>query len=157
MKTLIVAMFTIGFSIVLLAVRCNKDDEVASGDKKLKPLSITTEACGSHLESEKNGNEFDTVYCNRVGDTLVIRVEASYFCGSHLVDSLTIENDSLNIYIKNTSTFKFEGSCWCPFAYLFNYLSSEKFPHNYRLYLTDLSSNVYELKTEGKLDCSNLE
>ena len=152
MKPLIITLFTVCASIVFLAVCCNKDKEQPSIEKKISPLSITTESCGSNIKNEKSGNESDTVYSIRMGDTIVIRVEASYFCHYFGVDSLTAKNDSLNIFLTDTCTVYCHFSCWCPYAYKFIYQVSDSFPENYRLYIEDLFNKRYELKTEGELD-----
>lgn len=146
-------------AVAFIIVQCNKEDNENTGDNPFELIEITKLGCAAEkfFTDTKRipGDPFpDTVYCITSGDTLIIKAEAGYYCGSEIFDSVVVQQDTIDIYLSDTCTVNCGSWCRCSYVYLIKFSISEVYPQNYRLFFDSFSEGGYELTSGGMIDCA---
>ncbi len=106
---------------------------------------------GCFIENPKNKsnnveNKTDTIFYEIKDDTLTLNVILNYNCCGLLNDSITIENEQINIHISDTCSGDYcECKCMCDFEFEYKFTDFWQRNSHYYVYLNGFRDNNYEL------------
>ena len=110
-------------------VSCSENYEIGDVQPNKNPELEKSVYSGCFIEhGNRNSSSLtDTIYYEVRNDTLILNISMVRNCAACLTDSLTIENDSVNIYI--TDSCLPAANCTCDFEF--------------KYYFTDYGENVF--------------
>ena len=108
------------FGVVLLfLIGCSEK----TNNEVVQPIKIPelekTEYLGCFIEHGTKNTTIltDTIYYEEADDTLVLNISMVQNCAANLIDSLSIENDFVNIYITNSNPN--QANCICDYEFVY--------------------------------------
>ena len=118
----------IGLALLFL-ISCSEKNNIGDFQSNKTPELVKTEYLGCFIEhGNKNSTLLaDTIYYEEINDTLILNVIMERNCAACLTDSLSIENDSVNVFITD-SCFPV-ANCICDFEF--------------KYYFTNYGDNVF--------------
>ena len=118
----------IGIALLFL-IGCSEKNNIEDPQPNKIPEYSKTEYLGCFLEHGNRNltSRTDSIFYEERNDTLILNVIMERNCAACLTDSLSIENDSVNIYI--TDSCLPAANCICDFEF--------------KYYFTDYGDNVF--------------
>ncbi|HEY9115198.1 MAG TPA: hypothetical protein VIN10_10895 [Bacteroidales bacterium] len=110
----------IGIALLFL-IGCSEKNNNGDVQPNKTPELEKTEYFGCFIEhGNKNSSSLtDTIYYEQRNDTLILNISMVRNCAACLTDSLSIENDSVNIYISDSCLPAANCNCDFEFKYYF--------------------------------------
>ena len=118
----------IGLALLFL-IGCTEKDNIGDIQSNKTPQLEKAEYLGCFIgHGNKNSSSLtDTIYYELSNDTLILNISMVQNCAACLLDSLSIENDSIDIFI--TDTCPPSANCICDFEF--------------KYYFTNFDDNVF--------------
>ena len=118
MKTIYFYFKIITVITVILSFGCNEKNIITSGNTSIEYLSFQSNGCISTNSLAKIDDEA-ILYWYYLDGNLEIDVSFSTHCSASMKDSVLISNNSINIFLADTSTIG--AKCICPHKETFNF------------------------------------
>lgn len=133
----------IGLALLFL-MSCSDENNTGDFQPNKTPQLEKNEYLGCFLEQENKNSTFltDTIYYEENNDTLILNISITQNCAACLTDSLSIENDSINIYITNSCLPIANCICDFEFKYYFTNYGENAF---FSVYVNSIEEPEYRL------------
>lgn len=130
--------------LLLIFIGCSKKEQVKNNQINEIPKLNKTEYGGCFLghDGYKSTNSTDTIYYELINDTLLLHVIVNRTCATSPTDSVVINQEVVNIYIRDK--YPPIADCMCDYNFDYYFTDFGKL-HNFYVYYKDYGAPNYTL------------
>ena len=136
-------------SMFLYVTSCSKGND---NNKSFRLVNIEKGGCFSKLKSAEKSYTNDTVFFKENADTLKMNVGIINNCCSKLAESVSIENNVVTVYVKDTCTQGCDCFCLCNFTYDFTFIHYTPKTLIYKVMLQRYKEKSYSIIMQDTLN-----